>query len=63
MQDRKDRAVASGIEELVTMPTGGERAGFRLAITDNGSGDKIGVVEDGAERMRQRIAEFSTFVD
>jgi hypothetical protein len=32
MKDRKHGAIPRGIEELVGVPTGGERAGFRLSV-------------------------------
>ena len=52
-----------GIEKLVRVPRGRERTGFRFAIADHARDDEIGVVEDGAERMAQRVAELAAFVD
>ena len=37
MKDRKHRTVAGGVEEFIGVPTGGERAGFGLAIADDAS--------------------------
>ena len=63
MKDRKHRAVARGIEKLVGVPTGGERAGFRFSVANDASDDQIRIVEGGAIGMDQGIAEFAAFMD
>ena len=63
VQDREHRAVADRIEELVRVPARGERTRLRLAVTDDARDDQIGVVERGAERVTDRVAELATFVN
>src|SRR3977135_2519293 len=45
------------------MPRGGEGPGFGLAIPDDAGNQQAGVVEGGAESVRQRISELAAFVD
>jgi hypothetical protein len=63
MKDRQHGAIARGIEELVGVPAGGQRAGFGLAVADDAGDDQIRVVEGGAIGMGQRIAQFAAFMD
>ena len=63
MQNRQHRAVARGIEEFVGMPTGGQRSGFRFAVANHAAGKQVRIVEDRAIGVRQRIAQFSAFVN
>ena len=63
MQHRQHRAVASRIEELVRVPRGRQRPGFRLAVADHDGDDQVRVVECRAVGVRDRIAEFAAFVD
>jgi hypothetical protein len=63
MEVRKNRAIASGIEKLVGVPTRGKCARFRLAIPDDAGHDQIRIVERRAEGMNQRISEFTPFMD
>ena len=63
MKDRQNRAIARRIEELVGVPAGGQRAGFRLAVADDAGDDQVGIVEGGAVGMDQRIAQLSAFMD
>ena len=53
VQDRQHGAVVDGIEELVRVPTGGQRAGLRLAVADDAGDDQIGIVEGGAVGVRR----------
>jgi hypothetical protein len=39
VQDRQYRIVTHRIQELVGMPTGGQRACFRLTVTDDAGDD------------------------
>jgi hypothetical protein len=63
MQDRQHGAVGDRIEELVGLPGGRQRAGFRLAVADDAGDDQVGIVERGAEGMAERIAELAALVD
>src|SRR5579872_5071112 len=63
MQDGKNRAITLRIEEFVGMPTGGERTGFRLAITHHTRDDEVGIVKSGTIGVQQRITEFAAFID
>src|SRR5207253_7812218 len=63
VQDRQDRAVADGIQELVGMPRGGERSRLRFAIAHRHCDQQIGIVEGGAEGVRDAVAELAAFVD
>src|SRR6202035_2617447 len=51
------------IQELVGMPGGRERSGFRFAITDHTGDDQIRVVEYRAEGVAERVAELSAFMN
>ena len=63
MKDRKNRAITCRIQKLVGVPTGGKRAGFRLAVADDAGDDQIRIVESGAIGVDQGIAQFSAFVN
>ena len=63
MQDREHGAVVHGIEELVRVPAGGERAGLGLAVADHAGGDQVGVVEHRPVGVREGVAELAPFVD
>jgi len=63
VQDRQHDAVGRGVDELVRVPAGGERARLGLAVTDNGRNEQVGVVEGRAIGVRQRVAELAAFVD
>src|SRR5437899_13069414 len=45
------------------MPTGGERSSLGLAVAHHATSDKIGIVENRTVSMRQRIAQFTAFMD
>jgi hypothetical protein len=63
VQDRQHGAVADRVEQLVDVPRRGQRAGFGLAVTDHAGRDEVGVVQHGSVRVRERIPEFSAFMD
>ena len=63
VQDRQDGAVRARVQELVRVPARRERAGLRLAVADDARDEEIRVVEGGAERMRERVAELAALVD
>lgn len=45
------------------MPTGRQRPGFGLAVSDNATGQQIRIVEDRPVRVRDGVPQFSAFVD
>src|SRR5205823_12540125 len=63
VQDRQHRAVRLRIEELVRMPAGGERPSLRFPIADDAEDLQARVIEGGAVRVRERIAELTAFMD
>ena len=63
MKNRQHRAVANRIEEFIRMPRGRERPGLRLAVADHHGDDQIGIVERGAEGVREAIAEFAALMN
>ncbi len=63
MQDRQDGAVGHRVEELVGVPGGRQRPGFRFAVADHAGDDQPGVVEHRPEGMAERIAQLAAFVD
>ena len=63
VEDGQHGAVAEGVQELVGMPGGGQRAGLGFAIADHRGDDQVGVVEGGAEGVGEAVAEFAAFVD
>src|SRR5207237_6272220 len=63
VQDRQHRAARRRVQELVGVPRAGGRPGLRLAVADDACDDQVGVVERGAERRRQRVAELAALVD
>ena len=63
MQDGEHGTVADGVEELVGVPAGRQRAGLRLTVADDAADDEVGVVECGSVRMRERVAELAALVD
>ena len=63
MQDGQHGAVASGIEELVRVPSGGRRPGLCLTVAHHTGDHQVGIVECGPEGMAQRVAELTALVD
>ena len=63
MQDRQHRAVGTGIQELVGVPTRRERAGLGLAVADDAGNEQVGVVVRRTVRMHECVAELTAFVD
>ena len=63
VHDGQHRTVRNGVEELVGVPSRRKRAGLRLAVADDGGCDEAGVIEHGAECVRERITELTAFVD
>ena len=63
VQDGQDGAVGHRVQELVRMPRRGQRSGLGFAVADDTRGDESGIVEDGAERVAQRVPELAALVD
>ncbi len=63
MQNRQYAAVSRGIEKLVPMPARGEGASLCFAVPDDTGDDQVGIIKRRTERVRQRVAEFSPFMD
>ena len=63
MQHRQHGAVARGIDELVGVPAGGQRARLGLAVADDAADEQVGVVERGAVGVHERVAELAALVD
>src|ERR1051326_9021976 len=45
------------------MPTGGAGAGLSFTISDNTTGEQLGIIEDRTVGMEKRIPKFPTFMD
>ena len=63
VQNRQHRAVRDGVDELVAVPRGGERAGLGLAVADDAGGDQVGVIHHGTEGVRERVAQLAALMD
>ena len=63
MEDRKHRTVAGGIQKSHALPRALERPGLGFAVPDHARDEKIGIVEGGAERVRERVPELAPLVD
>ena len=63
MQHRQDGPVVHGIEELVGVPAGGQRARFGLAVADHAADEQVRVVEGGAVGVHEGVAQLAALVD
>src|ERR1700693_3205048 len=63
MQDGEYRAITRRIRKLIGMPTSGQRACFRFAITHHAADQQIWIVECGAVCVSNGVAELAAFVD
>src|ERR1700733_15663433 len=63
LEDRQHGAVATWIEKAHAFPRTLEGTGLGLAVTDDAGGDEVRVVEDGPERVDERVAELTALVD
>ena len=63
VKDRQHRAVARRVEETDALPRAFERRGLGFAVADDRDRDQVGVVEHGAERVGEHVAELAAFVD
>ena len=55
VEDGQDCAVASRVQELVRMPTCGERAGLGLPVAHDAADEQVGVVERRPESVGERV--------
>ena len=62
VEDRQDHAVGHGAEELVRVPARRQRPRLRLAVADDAGDDQVGIVEGGAVRVRDGVAELAALV-
>ena len=63
LQNREYRAVAPRIQEAHAFPRSLERPGLRFAVADDARRDQVGIVENRAERVRERVSQLTTLVD
>ena len=63
LEDRQDGAVGRGVQELVRVPARRERPRLGLAVADHAADDQVRVVERGAIRVDQRVAQLAALVD
>src|SRR5450759_1350147 len=63
LQDRQYGAVRDRVEELVRLPCGRERAGFRFAVAYDAGDHQVGVVECGPKGMAERVSKLTAFVN
>ena len=63
MQDGKHGPVYRRVEELVGMPGGRQRPGFRFSIADHTGDNQVRVVERRPKRVRQRVAQLAPLVN
>ena len=63
VEDRQDGAVTSGIDELVGVPAGSQRAGLGFTVADDAGDEQPGVVERRPVGVCQGIPELAALVD
>jgi hypothetical protein len=63
MQDRQHRSIRHRIEKLIGMPGSRHWTGLSLAIPNNAGDDEVWIVERRTICVRERVAEFATFMD
>ena len=51
MQDRQNRAIGDGIEKLIRLPGGCQRAGLCLTIANDTGNDQTRIIKCSPERM------------
>ena len=60
---RQNCAVGLGVDELVELPRGCERAGLCFAIADDAGRDEFGVIGHCTEGVREGVAQLAALVD
>ncbi len=63
VQDRQHGTVVGRVQELVRMPGGGQRPGFRFTVADDASHQQVRVVEGRPIGVGEGVAEFSALVN
>src|SRR4030095_8815739 len=63
MEDRQDRTVRGGVQELVRMPARGERSSLGFSVTDHAGHHQVGIVECRAISVRQGVTQLAAFMD
>ncbi len=63
VQNGDYRAIERRIQKLVGMPTGGQRAGLGFTIANDAAGKQVGIVENRAIGVQQRVPQFAALVD
>ena len=53
----------AGFNELVGVPAGGQRPGLGFTVADDARDEQVGVVERGAVRVHEGVAELAALVD
>src|SRR5919199_4191511 len=63
VQDGQYSPIPGGVEELIRVPSRGKRASFRFPIPYNAANHQVRVIEGSPVSMRNRITQFTAFVD
>src|SRR5919198_949674 len=63
MQNGQYGAIGDWVEKFVRMPCGRQWARLGFTVPDNASDDQIGMVEGGAERVRQGVAKLASLMN
>ena len=63
LQDRQHRAVTDRVQELVGMPSGGQRAGLGFPIANHYSDQQVGIIVSGAKGVRDAVAQFAALMN
>ena len=63
VQDGEHRAITSGVQKFVGMPTGRQRTRLRLTVADDTRHNQIGVVKRRTVSVGNGITQFATFMN
>src|SRR5262249_42020531 len=63
VKNRQDCTIRCGIEKLVRVPTGGERASLGFTVTNDGRHDQARIIKGSPVRVTKRVAQFAAFVN
>src|SRR5260370_38520280 len=59
VQDRKNGAVANGIQDLVRMPTGREWTRLGFTVTNHAANQEAWVIKGGSACLSNRVSQFT----